>query len=94
MKEDVRLSLIEMFGENNIDPDYVKKIKTNYVGREYKNSMRECKEYYAKIEERKKQEILENLNKNDLEKIVDLYMQDILKIYEKKNHAQIDIYIK
>ena len=94
MNEDVKYALIQLFGEENFAPEYVKPIKIKALQMEYANAMETLKEESRIRKEQEKQKILENLNKDDLSKIVDLYMQDIIHIYEKKNHSKIDIIVK
>ena len=94
MNDDVKYALIEMFGEDKFDPEYVKPIKTKALQIEYANVMEKLRDEAKIRKEQEKQKILESLNNDDLNRIVDLYMQDILAIYEKKNHSKVDIIVR
>lgn len=63
----------------------------NEIVREYERVMKEFRENNKKCEIANRREIIESLTNDELKLIVDLYMQEILSIYEKDHSAKVDI---
>ena len=92
--ENARQVLMNLFDKKDIDPEYAKKVNNDVILEEYRLAMDKCKKEYEQMEQEKRLNVIKTLTKEEKELIIDLYMQDLLSMYEKKSNSKVDIIVK
>ena len=92
--ENARQVLMNLFDKKDIDPEYAKKVNNDVILEEYRLAMDKCKKEYEQMEQEKRLNVIKTLTKEEKELVIDLYMQDLLSMYEKKSNSKVDIIVK
>ena len=92
--ENARQVLMNLFDKKDIDPEYAKKVNNDAILEEYQLAMDKCKKEYEQMEQEKRLNVIKTLTKEEKELIIDLYMQDLLSMYEKKSNSKVDIIVR
>ena len=91
-KKNTTQTMLDMYREKK--DEHLKHIDVEKIMKEYNEAMNKCQQEYDKIEQEKRANVIKTLTKDELKLIVDLYMQDLLSIYEKKSNSKVDIIVR
>lgn len=92
--ENARQVLMSLFDKKDIDPAYEKKVNTDAIIEEYNLAMKQCRKESEALEKQRRLEVINTLTKEEKALVIDLYMQDLLSMYEKKSNSKVDIIVR
>ncbi len=92
--ENFKQVLMSLFDEKDIDPEYREKVRVDAILEEFHNDMKKFYTEMNELEAQKRKEVIQTLTKDELQLVIDLYMQDLIAMYEKQTNAKIDCYVK
>lgn len=92
--ENFKQVLMSLFDEKDIDPEYREKVRVDAILEEFHNDMKKFHTEMNELEAQKRKEVIQTLTKDELQLVIDLYMQDLIAMYEKQTNAKIDCYVK
>ena len=92
--ENARQVLMSLFDKKDIDPEYEKKVNNDAIMEEYHLAMKKCKEDYAELQKQRRLDVINTLTTEEKALVIDLYMQDLLSMYEKKSNSKVDIIVR
>ena len=97
MNDKIKMQMIEMFGKENLDENFVKETETRVLLAEYDKARFELKQKKLEENEKNRKNVIQNLNDKELDFIVNKYYEEIEEIFAKlkaereKRYKKIDL---
>ena len=83
MNDKIKMQMIEMFGKENLDENFVKETETRVLLAEYDKARFELKQKKLEENEKNRKNVIQNLNDKELDFIVNKYYEEIEEIFAK-----------